>query len=243
MQLDGTPRGEHARSSTHAVCCAPCRCVCLSAALATPQTCPNCPTCSMVAMTSSRCLGWSSAVAARLISGMVKGWIRLTCMGLRGRQYDEYQLARCARCRWGGVCAAAGLSAQTSCPACWPSSKQPESATLPCTSGIPAQNGQLPRQAAQHAPATPTPPRWRTLAPGWARRMHSAPACAAHDGPAGFGSRPAGQPSNGTGVSTAVGRNHHLPDLLGANPSTSQQIQPYCNQPTSSYASFTCTVL
>ena len=40
---------------------------------------PQPPTCSMVAMTSSRCLGWSSAVAARLISGMVKGWMRLSC--------------------------------------------------------------------------------------------------------------------------------------------------------------------
>lgn len=46
---------------------------------------------------------------------MVKGWMRLTCMGVQGRSYDEYQLARCARCRWGGVCAAAGLSAHTSC--------------------------------------------------------------------------------------------------------------------------------
>lgn len=91
-----------------------------------------------------------------------------------------------------------------------------------------------PQKAAQHAPATPTPPRWHTLAPGWARLMRSVLACAALDGPAGFGSRPAGQPINGAGVSSAVGRKQYLPDLLCTNPGTSQQMQQHCNQPTSS---------
>lgn len=43
MQVGKHPMREHALSSTHAVCCAPCHCVSLSAALATLQTCPNCP--------------------------------------------------------------------------------------------------------------------------------------------------------------------------------------------------------
>lgn len=46
-------------------------------------------TCSMVATTSSRGLGWSRAVAARDMSGMVKGWMRLTCREEGPRAGDQ----------------------------------------------------------------------------------------------------------------------------------------------------------